>query len=121
MEPITNDMDMIDSMDIIDRIEELEDETDTDRNTNVEQEELESLKDIINQTDGYRDFENGEGLIHEDYFTEYCQELCEDAGDLPRELPWYIENHIDWNGVARELKQDYVEVDFDGVSYFMRA
>lgn len=119
MEPITNDMDMIDSRDIIERIAEIDDAV--SEGDYSETDELEVLSSIIDQLGDCGDFERGEGLIHEDHFTEHCQELCEDTGAIPKDLPGYIEDHIDWKGVAREMKQDYMEVDFDGVSYFMRA
>jgi hypothetical protein len=119
MEPITNDMDMIDSRDIINRVKEIDGNICNGDNSCID--EMESLSNVIDQAEDCGDFEYGEGLIHKDYFTEYCQELCEDIGDVPRNLPWYIENHINWKGVAREMKQDYMEINFDGVSYFMRA
>ena len=145
MEPITNTQDIIDSRDIIKRVDELEEAFDTcphcgegilaeesiktNKCPDCEQElledgekdELETLKSIVDQAEGYGDFEPGEGLIHEDYFTDYCQELCTDVRYLPADLPEFIENNIDWDGVAGEIRQDYTEIDFDGVSYFMRA
>ena len=35
--------------------------------------------------------------------------------------PWYINDHIDWEGVAEEIKADYSEVDYDGEAYFIRC
>jgi len=121
MNTIDNTQDVIDSRDIIERVAELEQAVDGKFADNNEIDELETLTHIIDQADGYGEFEYGETLIHKSYFAEYCRELCEDVGDIPSGLPWYIENHIDWDGVAREIKQDYTEIDFDGVSYFMRA
>lgn len=40
---------------------------------------------------------------------------------MPKELPWYIANHIDWDGVADELKADYTSIDYDGVTYWVRS
>ena len=116
MKPITNDMDMIDSRDIIERVAEIDDAVSEDDYSDTD--ELEALSSIIDQISDYGIFKYGEILIREDYFTEYCQELCEDTGDIPHNLPWYIEEHLDWEGVAKELQQNYMEVDFDGVSYF---
>jgi hypothetical protein len=42
----------------------------------------------------------------------------EDVGDLPRGIPSYIV--IDWAATADNLKVDYTEVDFDGVTYLVR-
>ena len=144
METITNDIDIIYSRDIIERIKELkenfsicphcreglleEESINTNKCPDCEQKLLESdeinelgaLKNIVDQASGCEDFEHGEGLIHESFFTEYCEQLCEDIGDIPSNLPWYIESNIDWDGVADHIKQDYTEIDFDGVIYFIR-
>lgn len=113
---ITNEQDVIDSRDIIERIAELEDTEDDD-----EKAELEALKALEEEASGYSsDWEYGSQLIRDSYFAEYAEELCKDIGDLPKELPWYIANHIDWDGVAEEIKQDYTMVDFNGVEYWVR-
>ena len=137
---IDNTEDFIDSRDIIERIEELESELQDleseidDTNVEIDQakqeledwkesnlEELETLKSLAEESSCFApDWEYGATLIRESYFTEYCEDLCKDIGDIPSELPWYISNHIDWDGVAREIKMDYTEVDFDGVAYFIR-
>ena len=145
MDTITNTEDVIDSRDIIERIEELEENLETcphcgegiyfeDDETNfvcpecekpvfddLEEDELDALKALQDEADGSPDWPHGKTLIRDSYFTEYAEELCKDIGDLPHELPWYIENHIDWDGVAEELKADYMDVDFGGVSYFIRG
>jgi hypothetical protein len=66
------------------------------------------------------DFEWGTSIIHEDYFEDYCRELVEDIGDLPKNLPTYIENNIDWSGVADDLKVDYSEAEYNGDTYYFR-
>ena len=139
MEDISNTQDTIDSQDIIQRIEELEEiiiiyeeeltewENEEDQSDNNpedpldEREELEILKALAKEASGSPDWPYGTTLIHESYFTDYCEELCKDIGELPQNLPWYIANHIDWEGVAEEIKADYIEVDFDCESYFIRA
>ena len=44
---------------------------------------------------------------------EFAQQLLEDTGDLPSDLPRYI--HIDWEWTAREIMMDYSE---DNGHYF---
>lgn len=121
---IDNNMDVIDSRDIIGRIEELEKLTAPEATNEAFQawcDEYDSLNALQEQCVDYvSDWEYGVSLIRESYFTEYCRELVIDIGDIPSELPWYIEDHIDWKGVARELSADYMEVDFNGVTYFVR-
>ena len=127
MKPITNYDDVIDSRDVIARIEELESEMEDLEGQELEnwkedyQDELDSLKALAEEAEGSPDWEYGETLIRDSYFTEYAEELCKDIGEIPKELPWYIANHIDWDGVASELKQDYMSVDFDSVEYWIRA
>lgn len=168
MSNINNTEDLLDSRDIIERIEELESEQDsyveeyeeakeeadelgepTERLTNAinalseywgcnpeevddwvagfrnpadeynGDEELYHLKKLADQLEGYGDWEHGETLIRYDYFTEYVEDLLKDCGDLPKDIPWYIK--IDWEETARNIKMDYTEGDFDGVTYYMRA
>ena len=115
---ITNQDDTIDSRDVIEKINKLEDAYD-DLNQ-LEMAELVALKELADDA-MCDEWEYGEVLISENYFTEYCKELCEDIGDVPKDLPWYIESNIDWDGVARDIKIDYTAVDFDGEAYFIRA
>ena len=82
-------------------------------------EELQILKAFAEGFEGYGDWEHGETLIRKTYFTEYVEDLLKDCGDLPTEIPWYIV--IDWEATARNIKVDYTESDFAGVTYYMRA
>jgi len=79
-------------------------------------EDIDDLEDEINNGE----FDYGTTLIPEDYFVEYCKDLVSDIGDLPRDLPSYIENNIDWDGVADDLRMDYSEVEFRGETYLYR-
>ena len=38
---------------------------------------------------------------------EFAQDLCEQLGEIPKDLPSYI--HIDWESTANELMYDYSE------------
>jgi len=40
---------------------------------------------------------------------EFVQDLLEQIGDIPDNLPHYI--HIDWESTARDIMYDYFEVD----------
>ena len=81
--------------------------------------ELRDLKALAEEAEGYAaDWKHGESLIRESYFTEYCQELCEDVGYISKDLPSWIE--IDWQATARNMKQDYTEVEFGGVTYLIQ-
>lgn len=83
-------------------------------------EDIQHLQSFHDELEGYGDFEYGATLIHRDYFTDYCKDLLEDCGDLPRDLPFYIENNINWGGVANDLEMDYTSATIDNQEYLMR-
>lgn len=61
----------------------------------------------------------GAQLIRDSYFTEYAQELADDIGAINSDAGW-PNSCIDWDQAARELKQDYTSIAFDGVTYWVR-
>lgn len=79
--------------------------------------EIDSLEDEISS----REWDYGIQLIDKEDFTDFCVDLVKDIGDLPNDLPSYISNNIDWDGVANELEADYSEVEFRGTTYLYRA
>lgn len=145
-----NTNDVIDSRDVIARIEELYDELHEYYSAYVlecEEERIDggSFEDWLDLEDCYRDEKDeylilvklakqgedssdwsyGETLIHEDYFTKYIEDLIDDCYEIPKEMhsgnwPW---RHMtmDYEAAADEAKQDYFEVDFDGVTYYIRG
>ena len=151
---ISNTDDVIDSRDVIERIEELEGEIealeeayaeayeaweetsdDEEKQANAEKsdkaqealrewnddnaDELRDLKALAEEAEGYAaDWKYGETLIRESHFASYCQELCEDVGYIPKDIPSWIE--IDWKATARNMRQDYTSVEFGGVTYLIR-
>lgn len=79
---------------------------------------LESIEEI--ESAGLADWEYGETLIREDYFTEYAQELAADIGAVDKDASW-PNSYIDWNAAADALKMDYTEVEYRGTTYYARA
>lgn len=57
-------------------------------------------------------------LISEDYFVDYVKELLIDCGDLPKDIPHYIE--IDWQKTAENIAVDYSVIDFNEKTFFYR-
>jgi hypothetical protein len=57
-------------------------------------------------------------LIRDSYFVDAMRELVQDIGDMPREIPSYIE--IDWEKTADNLRADYSSIEYDGVTYWYR-
>ena len=116
---------VIDSRDIIARLEELREELDELESPEAVQEwhddnddEYIPLVKLAEECEGYGDWEHGETLIHRSIFVEYCIDMIQDIGDLPKNIPSYIE--IDWEKTAANLEADYMSVDFDGQEYLMR-
>lgn len=108
--------DMIDSREIKERIETLED---LENLTDDEREELVELKRINTEGENVAaDWHYGEQLIRGTYFVEYVQELCADIGGVPLDIPCYIE--IDWDATAENIKMDYSEIEINGMIYYIR-
>ena len=121
----SNNDNVIDSRDIIERIEELTDLRDSWEGTpweeSEEAEELTALESLAEEAEGYAsDWKYGETLIRDSYFVDYAQELAEDVCEMPRGIKWPY-TCIDWDDAADELKQDYTTVDYDGVDYWIRS
>lgn len=120
MKKIDNHEDIIDSRDVIERIAELTRGWESGELDDDEAHELATLRALADEGERYaEDWRHGATLISENYFTEYAQELAEDIGVLDRDARWPA-NHIDWEAAANELKIDYNEVDYDGVTYYVR-
>lgn len=116
---ISNFDDVIDSRDVIERIEELAAIEATDV-TDEERAELDALSALIAEAKDYApDWEYGAALIRDSYFVTYAQELAEDIGAINPDAAWPA-NCIDWEQAARELRMDYTSVEFDGVTYWVR-
>jgi antirestriction protein len=120
MPNISNMDDVIDSRDIIERIDELVELSKGEDWTVEDNDELTALQALAAQGADYApDWEYGETLIRDSYFKEYAQELADDIGAIDRDAKWPT-NCIDWDQAARELRMDYTAIDFDGVTYWVR-
>jgi hypothetical protein len=147
---IQNTNEVIDSRDIIDRIEELskiqiaifneQQSIEGDDDLCIEEEDIDSkhfrqwlqegqgiepdrdeLIDLLalkDECENVSDWKYGETLIHSSYWVDYVYDLLRDCGDLPKDIPHYIE--IDWDATANNIEQDYMRVDFGGEEYLIR-
>lgn len=113
---ISNRDDLIDSRDVIARVEELEDNEERDED---EEEELTALRALAEEAAGCGDWEHGETLIRDSYFEDYARELADDLG-LIKDAGWPY-TCIDWGKAATDLQIDYTSVEFDGVTYWLRS
>jgi hypothetical protein len=133
---ITNDDDVIDSRDIIGRIETLkstwseatgDDPTDFALSADDwrvglgdDADELVALLALAGEASEYAaDWQYGATLIRDSYFEDYARELAEDCGMIPDTYTWPV-SHIDWLEAARALRMDYSSIKFDGVTYWTR-
>lgn len=136
---ISNSDNVIDSRDVIARIEELEaertnlldavdsaeDDDKHDKQMEVlawndeNADELEALQSLQEECN-YGDWTYGATLIADSYFEEYAQELAEDIGAINHDATW-PNDCIDWEKAAEQLQQDYTSVDFDGETYWIRS
>lgn len=62
--------------------------------------------------------EDGVSLIRESHLQTYFRELCEELGDVPQTLPWWLV--IDWAATCENLKADYTSVELVGTTYWFR-
>lgn len=120
---ISNIQDIIDSRSVIEKIKELEGEIELfsdDEDLTDEKEELAILKSLQEEAEGYApDWTYGATLIRESYFVTYTEQYADCVGAVASNAAWPL-NHIDWDAAADELRGDYTEVDFDGVTYLVR-
>jgi hypothetical protein len=119
-----NSDNIIYSRDVIARLDELqtakEDHEEEFPDEDFEdQDELDILEALESEAGDYGDWRFGTPLIRRSFWREYVEELTKDIGDMPQNIPSYIE--IDWEQTAQNLEVDYTSVDFDGVEYLMRA
>ena len=137
--------DVIDSRDVIARLDELESDL-ADRESDLaavaaldaakeardaakealeafrtdQQDELVALRALVAEASQCTDdWEHGATLIRERHFVKYAEQLADDIGAIDLNHKW-PHNHIDWEAAADELQGDYCAVDFDGETYFVR-
>ena len=84
--------------------------------------ELRKLEALLNELLGYSGDEQWEGdwypvtLIRDMYFNDYMDDMLEECGEIPKNLPGYLTITVDYDA----LKQDYSEVEFEGETYYYR-
>lgn len=122
MADIDNSQDTLDVRDIIERFEELETASSEETLTGDERQELSTLQTLLDDLKGNGGDEQWRGdwypvaLIRDSYFKKAMDELLEDIGELPKELPPYLSITVDY----KALQMDYSSAEFDGVTYWYR-
>lgn len=60
-------------------------------------------------------------LVRDDYWQDYAEEEAEQLGLIAKDASDIIINNIDWEGVADDLKADYIEFELSGYTYWCRT
>jgi len=115
--------DFIDVRDVIARVEELREDRDGETHWDAETaEELKMLEALLTDLCGNGGDEQWEGewypvtLIRDSHFNDAMDEMLEDCGDIPKDLPCYLSITVDY----KALQMDYSSTEFDGVTYWYR-
>lgn len=123
---------VIDTRDLEKRLQELEDDLQThlDANDQAEEDavpntednfedidELKSLRDAKEEVTEWRD---GNTLIRDDHWEDYCREFAEEIGAISGSETWPL-NCIDWEKAARELQMDYSSITINDNEYHYRS
>jgi len=107
---------------LLDAKESVDEENKTrafDNQARLEVNEERELKNLIDVKDEISEWCHGVGLIHEGHWVEYVEQMLRDNGDLPRDIPHYIE--IDWESTASNVEADYCTVDIMGETFYYRS
>ena len=113
------DTELEDFGDLISYIDNSEDE-DVQKWKEDNSDDFDHIEEIDELEDEISDFSFGETLIPEDDFTEYCKDTAEFLYYL-KDVPDFIKNNINWDGVASDLEVDYSSVTYQGESFLVRA
>ena len=116
---ICNTDDVINSHEIIYRLEELKSEALDGPLEAHEYTELQRLQELADECEDADDWEYGVTLIRGTYFEDYARELAWEIGAINADHEWPL-NCIDWEQAARELQMDYTPVDYGLVTYWYR-
>lgn len=81
--------------------------------------EYENINGFCDKLSNSPDYTYGEGVIHEDYFTDYCKDMLKECGYIPKDFPSWIE--LDFEATAENMKADYISADYDGSTYYIRG
>lgn len=133
-------MDYIDTRDLNTRLEELEDmisqmeDIKDELVVSVDNGDIESLKEdyrsiqnefdedehatLCEMRDEIPEWRDGNTLIPDDQWVDYVIDMLKDCGDLPQDIPWYIE--IDEQKTADNIQIDYSYIDYNNEIYWFR-
>lgn len=78
--------------------------------------ELESLKELTEELSNINSDWRDRPIVRDSYFEEHAKDYAEGMEKLLNHWPY---NHIDWEAAAREHKDNYNSVEYDGETYWI--
>ncbi len=107
---------------LMNRLDELEDRMGEDDCTDEEIKELAEIREVINNTYIDPNVLRNDGIlfISKRIWIEYVRELVTEVGYISEDFPWWIEECIDWEKVAKNVALDYTKVEIVGYTYYVR-
>ena len=118
---VSNKDEFIDTRDLIAHIERLESLKEDDDFDDAMEAELKSLKIFAEEVEHYcEDYIYGEALIRESAFVGYVKNLAYDTIEELRTLTMWPFNCIDWKQAAKEIRNDYMSAELEGVKYLFQ-
>lgn len=84
--------------------------------------EIEEMREVLDELSGNGGDEQWRGnwypvtLIRDSYFETAMDELLEDIGDIPKNIPPYLRVVVDYHA----LQMDYTSIIINGVTYWYR-
>lgn len=82
--------------------------------------ELRNLHALESEAEDCGDWVYGATLVRDSYFEDFAKEEAESIGAIDPNASWPL-GCIDWEKAASELKMDYTAVDYDGETYYVRS
>lgn len=116
---------ILDSRDLIERLEELQGMRDAfldnpEYEADLDPEEWTEYNALVSLADsGIEDWEYGAQFVPDSDFEDYARELAEECGHMADDAVWPF-TCIDWEKAADELSHDYTLVTFLGTHYYVR-
>ena len=119
--------DIFDSRDLLDELKTLKKEKELNKKLNIdvmdyEEERIKAIEELIEEV-GKDNFEMGTIFIRENYWEAYCEDCAYDYGFIDRDNFNHnpLHYHIDWQGWADSMAEDYNQTEFDGDNYYWRV
>ena len=76
---------------------------------------------FIDNMSEFYEWDDGMTFLRDSYMNEdWAEQEMEDLGFLSRDIPNLILNNINFAGILEDLRNDYNELDFDGITYWYR-